>query len=130
MAFPSSPPDARSNRPSRGWQLVGWAKGVFLLLTVIAMSVVALFVDWVLEPTLVEQRVKMSGFAKVFFAAPWLVAVLSIPAVLTVLPLFLGTRRVFLWITVSSLLLLVPFAFFLLATVGSIAQIYSDALDL
>ena len=130
MHSPPLPPDARASGPSKGWKFVGQVKGVFLILTVVAMALVALFVDFVLEPTLREQRVEMTPVAELFFKAPWLVAVLSIPAVATAMPLFLGTRRVFLWITISSILLLVPFGFFLLATVGSIAKIYSDALNM
>lgn len=96
-----------------------------LLVTVAVMALAAWFVAATLAPVLRENRVHLSGISEWYFRAPWLVLIISLPAVGSCIPLFRGTKRPFLWMTVSTLLLLPPIAFFLLGVVGAIGQLYS-----
>ena len=112
-----------------GWKTVGRVKAIMLLVTVAVMGLAAWFVAATLAPVLRENRVTPSGIADWYFRAPWLVLLLSLPAVWACVPLFRGTKRPFLWMTLSTLLLLPPIVFFLLGVVGAIGQIYSKALN-
>lgn len=123
-------PDHRAPAPSPAWTLIGRVKGVALIATAIVLSAAALFIAAMLRKTLAEEGIEPSGAAKLFFDAPWIVGVLSIPAVAACWPLLKGTRRPILWMTVSSLLLLPPLALLLYGAVAPVAAIYEKALDL
>ncbi len=133
-ASPPLPPDARATPPraapsgtARAWTIVGRVKGVA---TALVMAAASIFIAAVLRPTLAEEGIELAGFAGLFFDAPWLVGVASLPAILACWPLLKGTRRPILWMTVSSLLLLPPLALLLYGAVAPVAAIYEKALDL
>jgi len=109
--------------------VVGRAKGVMMMATLLIMIVAALFVAPLLAGTLRDNGIKPSGVAALFLSAPWLVLPLSIPAFAACWPLVKGTERPIWWMTISTLLALIPLAFFLVGGVGAIAELYSAALN-
>ena len=111
-----------------GWRLVGRIKGWMMLATVIVMSVAAYFVASMLEGVLRENKITPSGVSELYLRAPWIVSVLSLPALAACLPLVRGTDRAMRWMTISTVLALAPLAFFLFGAVGCIAAIYSAAM--
>lgn len=111
-----------------GWRLVGRVKGWMMVATVIVMAGASHFVASMLGGVLAENKIKASGVGALFLSAPWIVAVLSIPTLASCLPLVRGTQRAFLWMTVSTLLALIPLGFFLYGAGSCIAAIYNSAM--
>ncbi|MFM1821902.1 MAG: hypothetical protein RI967_168 [Planctomycetota bacterium] len=130
MPVPPPAPDHRAPPSSRAWTIIGRVKGVALIATAVVMAAAAVFIASMLRKTLAEEGIEPTGAARLFFESPWIVGVLSIPAVAACWPLLKGTRRPILWMTVSSLLLLPPLALLLYGAVSPVAAIYEKALDL
>ena len=112
---------------STGWSLMGRVKGWMMIGTVVLLSVAAYFIAAQLEPTLRENRVEIPTVTKLYFGAPWLVAVLSIPTLASCVPLVRGTKKPFLWMTVSSLLVVIPVVFMVWGAAAGLAGLYSGA---
>ncbi|MFZ9915807.1 MAG: hypothetical protein ACO3IB_10810 [Phycisphaerales bacterium] len=125
--MPPTTPPGRTANP--GWKVVGRAKGVMMMATLLIMVVAALFVAPLLAGTLRDNGIKPSGVAALFLSAPWLVLPLSIPAFAACWPLVKGTERPIWWMTVSTLLALLPLGFFLYGAVGAIAELYTAAFN-
>ena len=111
-----------------GWRLVGRIKGWMMVATVIGMSAAAYFVASMLTGVLRENKISPSGVSELYLGAPWIVSVLSLPALAACVPLVRGTDRAVRWMTISTVLALAPLAFFLFGAVGCIAAIYSSAM--
>ena len=111
-----------------GWRLVGRIKGWMMIATVIGMSAAAYFVASMLAGVLRENKISPSGVSELYLSAPWIVSVLSLPALAACVPLVRGTDRAMRWMTISTVLALAPLAFFLFGAVGCIAAIYSSAM--
>lgn len=99
-----------------------------MVVTVVGMSAVSYFVADMLGGVLRENKITPSDMGALFLRAPWVVAVLSIPALAACAPLVRGTDRAMRWMTISTVLALIPLGFFLLGAVGCVAAIYSSAL--
>ena len=100
-----------------------------MVATVVVMTGVALFVAPMLASVLREQGIAATGVGALYLRAPWLVGILSLPTLATCWPLVRGTEHAIRWMTITTLLALIPLGFFLFGAVGCIAQIYSAALD-
>ena len=111
-----------------GWRLVGRIKGWMMVATVIGMSAAAYFVASMLAGVLRENKISPSGVSELYLSAPWIVSVLSLPALAACVPLVRGTDRAMRWMTISTVLALAPLAFFLFGAIGCIAAIYSSAM--
>jgi len=120
------PHGAPSNGPSRGWLIVGRIKAVMLVLTCLVAMGASLFLQPVLRSILENQNMKPTEFGAFYLAYPWLGIVLGIPALASAIPLLLGTRRTMLWISISSVLLLAPFAYLLAAFLSVVAPLYTQ----
>ena len=119
MTPPSIPP-----KPNAGWTLIGRVKAGFLILTVLLAMVACVGLQPLLKGIAVEQNLKVEGFAVLFLEKPWIGVLLGIPALASCIPLIRGSRHPLLWMTVATLLLLLPFAFLLLGFLGVIAPLY------
>lgn len=111
-----------------GWKLVGRIKGWMMVATVVVMSGAAYFVASMLAGVLRENRIAPTGVSELYLSAPWIVSVLSLPALAACLPLVRGTQQAIRWMTVSTVLALIPLAFFLFGAIGCIGAIYSSAM--
>jgi hypothetical protein len=111
-----------------GWRLVGRIKGWMMVATVVVMSGAAYFVASMLAGVLRENKIAPTGVSELYLGAPWIVSVLSLPALAACLPLVRGTQQAIRWMTISTVLALIPLAFFLFGAVGCIAAIYSAAM--
>lgn len=125
-----APPPAASDEKAKkdGWSLVGRIKGWMMVATVVVMSGAAYFVASMLAGVLRENRIAPSGVGELYLSAPWIVSLLSLPALAACLPLVRGTQQAIRWMTISTVLALIPLAFFLFGAVGCIAAIYSAAM--
>ena len=123
-ALGAPPPGAGKD----GWKLVGRIKGWMMVATVVVMSGAAYFVASMLAGVLRENRIAPTGVSELYLNAPWIVSVLSLPALAACLPLVRGTQQAIRWMTISTVLALIPLAFFLFGAVGCIAAIYSSAM--
>ena len=110
------------------WRLVGRVKGWMMVATVVVMAAASYFVANMLGGVLRENRIKADGVAALFLSAPWIVAALSIPTLASCVPLVRGTPKAFLWMTVSTVLALIPLAFFLFGAGSCVAAIYNSAM--
>lgn len=99
-----------------------------MVATMVVMALAAYFVAGQLGSVFRENRVKLDAAAQFFFDAPWIVAVLSIPALAATVPLVRGTDRAFMWMTISTLLVLLPLGYFLWAAASGLVPLYSGAL--
>ena len=111
-----------------GWKLVGRIKGWMMIATVVVMSGAAYFVASMLTGVLRENKIAATGLSALYLGAPWIVSVLSLPALASCVPLVRGTQRAIRWMTISTVLALIPLAFFLFGAIGCIAAIYSAAM--
>lgn len=115
---------------SQGFTVVGRVKGALLVFTILALTAGSLFIGPLVRGTLREQGIEPTGLPKIYFDMPWLTAVLCIPALIAAIALMRGVARPFLWMTLSTLLLLPALAFFLLGAAGGVAMIYERAFEL
>jgi hypothetical protein len=123
--IPTSPAPAGS----RGWRLVGQVKGWMMIATIVVLILAAFLVRPLIFAILSKNNLAASGVTVLYLEHTWLVIPLSIPALASCVPLVRGTRRAILWMTVGSLLTVVPLAFFMLGAIGGIAALYSSVLD-
>lgn len=112
--------------PSRGWLIVGRVKAAMLVVTCLLAMGASLFLHPIFKSILANQGVKPSGFTEFYLAYPWLGIVLGLPALASCVPLLLGTRRTLLWMSLSSVLLLAPFAYLLGAFLSVVAPLYAQ----
>lgn len=109
---------------SKGWVLIGRVKAVFLVMTCLATMGACLAIPILARQIVKEQEIVLSEFAVLFLEKPWIGALLGLPALASSVPLLIGSRRPILWMTIATLLLLVPFAFLLMGFVSCIAPLY------
>lgn len=95
-----------------------------LIATVLLVMVACVGLQPVMRGVVTSQQIKVEGMAKLYLDMPWIGVLLGLPALASCVPLIKGSRRPILWMTVSSLLLLLPVAFLLLGFVGCIAPLY------
>lgn len=119
MMPPSSP-----SRPNAGWTLIGRVKAGFLILTVLLSMVACVGLQPILKRIVIDQGIKVGEFAQLYLDKPWIGILLGIPALSSCVPLIRGSRRPLLWMTVATILLLLPFAFLLLGFLGVIGPLY------
>ena len=115
---------------SKGFSIVGRVKGVLLVITVLALIVGAFFINPVMRESLRREGIEPTGLTGLALNNAWLTALLALPALATSIPLLRGAPRPFYWMTISSILLLLPLASFLLGTLGGVVELYSRALNL
>ena len=119
MMPPSSP-----SKPNAGWTLIGRVKAGFLILTVLLSMVACVGLQPILKRIVIDQGIKVGEFAQVYLDKPWIGILLGIPALASCVPLIRGSRRPLLWMTVATILLLLPFAFLVLGFLGVIGPLY------
>ena len=95
-----------------------------LIFTALLAMVACVALQPLLRGIVTAQSIKVEGFARVYLDMPWIGVLLGIPALAACVPLVRGSRRPFLWMTLATILLLLPFAFLLLGFVGCIAPLY------
>lgn len=126
---PPPPPRRSASGFQKGMVIAGRVKGVFLLVTTLALVAASVLIaPWIRKP-LVEQGIEPTGLTAAYLDMPWLALLLSLPALATCVPLLRGAARPVFWMTVSTLLLVPPLGFFLWGAVGALASIYEKALD-
>lgn len=123
MMPPSNPPGSPS-KPNAGWTLIGRVKAGFLILTVLLAMVACVGLQPILKRIVADQGIKVGEFAQIYLDKPWIGILLGIPALASCVPLIRGSRRPLLWMTVATILLLLPFAFLLLGFLGVIGPLY------
>jgi hypothetical protein len=119
MRIGTSPP-----KTSRGWVLIGRVKAALLVITCLGTMAACLVVPMLLRSTVTEQEIVLSGFGALFLERPWVGVLLGVPALAASVPLLVGARRTILWMTIATLLLLLPFAFLLMGFVSCLAPLY------
>lgn len=129
MLPPPPPRQAPDRSINRGWRVVGVVKGWMMIATLVVLIVAAFLVRPLIVTILEKADLKASGMTMLYLEMTWLVIPLSIPAFASCLPLVRGTQRPILWMTIASLLSIVPLAFFLLGAIGGIAALYESALN-
>ena len=118
--IPSPPP----SKASAGWTIVTRIKAGFLIFTVLLAMAASLLLQPVLKGIVVAQDLEVEGFALIYLTKPWIGVLLGIPALVCCLPLIRGSRHPLLWMTVATILLLLPFAFLLIGFLGVIGPMY------
>ena len=117
------PPNAPS-KPNAGWTLITRLKAGFLILTVLLAMIACVGLQPVLKGIATAQDVKVEGMARTYLEMPWIGVLLGIPALASCVPLIRGSRQPILWMTVASILLILPFAYLLIGFLGVIGPMY------
>ncbi len=130
---PAAPP--RSNllqgaALAQGFSVVGRVKGVMLVVTLALLAVASFFVNPMVLHTLRDQGITPTGWTAFLLNNAWITPLLCLPAFAAVVPLLRGAKRPFYWMTISTLLALLPLAAFLGGALGGIIAIYEHALSL
>lgn len=71
-----------------------------------------------------SQNLKIEGYARIYLDMPWIGVLLGIPALAACIPLIRGSRRPLFWMSVATVLVLLPFAFLLMGFLGVMAPMY------
>jgi hypothetical protein len=71
-----------------------------------------------------DQGVKVEGLGAVYMAYPWLGVLLGLPALACCVPLFRGGARTILWMSLATLLALLPFALLFMGFLAVVAPLY------
>lgn len=112
----------------RGARVTGRVKGVMMLITILVLVAAAFFLAPRMRSLASEFNVELHWTALWFTKHPWLVIPLALPALAVSSMLVAGVKRPILWMTVATVLVLLPLAFVLLGAFGPIAGMYSNAL--
>jgi hypothetical protein len=113
-----------ASTPSRGWTLITRVKAAFLVVTVLLAMIACVALQPIFKTIVTEQNLEIGAFAQLYLTMPWIGALLGIPALVCCIPLIRGTRRPLIWMTIATILLLLPFAFLLGAFIGVMAPLY------
>ena len=121
-ANPSLPPTAT---PSHGWIIIARVKAIMLVLTCLFAMAACIFLSPVLARITADQDVKLGEFGTFFMNYPWVGALLGLPALAACVPLLRGGKHPIVWMTVATLLVLLPFAYLLGGFVSVMEPLYN-----
>ena len=119
---PSFPPTAT---PSHGWIIIARVKAIMLVLTCLFAMAACIFLSPMLARTAADQDVKLGEFGTFFMNYPWVGALLGLPALAACVPLLRGGKHPIVWMTVATLLVLLPFAYLLGGFVSVMEPLYN-----
>ncbi len=119
---PSFPPTAT---PSHGWIIIARVKAIMLVLTCLFAMAACIFLSPVLARITADQDVKLGEFGTFFMNYPWVGALLGLPALAACVPLLRGGKHPIVWMTVATLLVLLPFAYLLGGFVSVMEPLYN-----
>ena len=119
---PSFPPTAT---PSHGWIIIARVKAIMLVLTCLFAMAACIFLSPMLARTAADQDVKLGEFGTFFINYPWVGALLGLPALAACVPLLRGGKHPIVWMTVATLLVLLPFAYLLGGFVSVMGPLYN-----
>lgn len=122
--IPSSP---AGGGLSKGWLLVGRVKAAMLVATTLLAMVACVLIRPLFAGIAADQGVKLEGFGAFYMAYPWVGSLLGIPALASCVPLIRGTDRTILWMTIATLLVLLPFGFLLGGFLSVVVPVYANA---
>jgi hypothetical protein len=119
MPLPTEQP-----KPNRGLTILGRLKAGFLVLTVIIAMVACVGLQPILKGVLQDQDIEVTGIAATFLEKPWIGVLLGLPALAACVPLLMGSRRTLLWMTLGTILALLPVIYLFLGFLGVMAPLY------
>jgi hypothetical protein len=119
MPLPTEQP-----KPNRGLKILGRLKAGFLVLTVIIAMVACVGLQPVVKGVLQDQDIEVTGIAATFLDKPWIGLLLGLPALAACVPLLMGSRRTLLWMTLGTILALLPVIYLFLGFLGVMAPLY------
>jgi len=119
MPLPTEQP-----KPNRGLTILGRLKAGFLVLTVIIAMVACVGLQPILKGVLQDQDIEVTGIAATFLDKPWVGVLLGLPALAACVPLLMGSRRTLLWMTLGTILALLPVIYLFLGFLGVMAPLY------
>lgn len=119
MPLPTEQP-----KPNRGLTILGRLKAGFLVLTVIIAMVACVGLQPILKGVVRDQNLVVTGIAVTFLEKPWIGVLLGLPALAVCVPLLMGSRRTLLWMTLGTILALLPVIYLFLGFLGVMAPLY------
>ena len=114
-------------KPASGWVIMGRIKAGMVVFTVLLAMVACVGLHPVLGNIVKDQGVKVEGLGAVYMAYPWLGVLLGLPALACCVPLFRGGSRTILWMSLATLLALLPFALLFMGFLAVVAPLYDIA---
>ncbi len=96
-----------------------------LVLTCLFAMAACIFLSPMLARTAADQDVKLGEFGTFFMNYPWVGALLGLPALAACVPLLRGGKHPIVWMTVATLLVLLPFAYLLGGFVSVMEPLYN-----
>ena len=119
MPLPTEQP-----KPNRGLTILGRLKAGFLVLTVIIAMVACVGLQPILKGVARDQNLAVTGIAATFLEKPWIGVLLGLPPLAVCVPLLMGSRRTLLWMTLGTILALLPVIYLFLGFLGVMAPLY------
>lgn len=98
-----------------------------LLVTTLLAMVACVLLRPLFAGIVADQGVKLDGFGAFYMAYPWVGSLLGIPALASCIPLIRGTNRTILWMSIATLLVLLPFGFLLGGFLSVVVPVYANA---
>lgn len=111
--------------PSNGWVIMGRIKAGMVVFTVLLAMAACVGLHPVLANFVKDQGVKVEGLGAVYMAYPWLGILLGVPALACCVPLFRGQSRTILWMSLATLLALLPFGLLFMGFLSVVVPLYS-----
>ena len=108
----------------KGLTILGRIKAGFLVLTVLLAMAACLLIHPLLRKIATEHGEEVNGYARAFLDKPWIGVLLGLPALAVCVPLLKGSRRPILWMTLGTILALLPVIFIFLGFLGVLAPLY------
>ena len=118
------PPTTDPPKTNRGLTILGRLKAGFLVLTVIISMIACVGLQPILKGVARDQDLVVTGIAATFLDKPWIGVLLGLPALAVCVPLLMGSRRTLLWMTLGTILALLPVLYLFLGFLGVMAPLY------